>query len=167
MIKFEKVSFEQFKKDSLEIQPELSEEIIQTAYNAIKIPKRSTVGSAGYDFVSPYNFTIREKAVIVPTGMRIKLPEDKVLLIVPRSGIGFKTGVSLANTIGVIDSDYYNSNNEGHIMIKLIPGFKPLKMNRGAKIVQGIILQYFKTDDEDDIKQTRNGGFGSTDINKS
>lgn len=162
MIKFEKVSYEQFKKDLLKIKPELidSEDSIKEFYNNIKLPKRSTTGSAGYDFVSPINAELTDK-VLIPTGIRAQMPQDVVLMMHPRSGLGFKTGMSLANSTGVIDSDYYYSDNEGHIMIKLVRGFDDLKINAGDRIVQGIFTNYLITDD-DDATDIRKGGFGST-----
>lgn len=76
--------------------------------------------------------------------------------------VGFKYHVGLANTVGVIDSDYYDSDNEGHIMVKLVNnGTKNLLINKGDKIVQGVFVQYGITWD-DNVKTSRNGGFGST-----
>lgn len=161
MIKFEKVSYEQFEQDSISLGFKPTREI----YDNIKIPTRSTADSAGYDFVCPYNFYLSNQSgvdtVCFPTGIRVILPKDKFLAIVPRSGIGFKTGVRLANTIGVIDSDYIGAKNEGHIMCKLVAGFNSLSLKEGDKFAQGIILQYFKTDD-DNTTTCRNGGLGST-----
>ena len=162
MIKFEKVSYEQFKKDLLKIQPELigSEDSIKEFYNNIKLPKRSTTGSAGYDFVSPINAELTDK-VLIPTGIRAQMPQNVALMMYPRSGLGFKTGMRLANSTGVIDSDYYYSDNEGHIMIKLVRGFDDLKIHAGDRIAQGIFTNYLITDD-DDTTDVRKGGFGST-----
>lgn len=162
MIKFEKVSYEQFKKDLLKIKPELidSEDVIKEFYNNVKLPKRSTAGSAGYDFVSPIDANLTNRALL-PTGIRAQMPQNVVLMMYPRSGLGFKTGMRLANSTGVIDSDYYYSDNEGHIMIKLVRGFDDLKIHAGDRIAQGIFTNYLTTDD-DDTTDVRKGGFGST-----
>ena len=174
MIKFEKVSLEQFKKDMKAIYPNLTDSEIEDKYNRIQLPKRGSKGSAGYDIYStmdckffgntgivPSIFGVNEPKLI-PTGIKAVMPGNMVLNIVPRSGMGFKSGVSLANTIGIIDSDYYNNfNNEGHIMIKLVPGFDNLDVKEGDRIAQGIFTKFYVTDD-DDVETTRQGGFGST-----
>lgn len=120
---FEKVSFDRFVTDIHELYGEntLLEKDIRIMYDTIQIPKRSTVGSAGYDFVIPYSlYVFKNSSIVIPTGIRaVNMPENVVLLIAPRSGLGFKYRVSLANTIGVIDSDYAGSSNEGHILIKI------------------------------------------------
>lgn len=163
-IKFEKVSFEQFKKDCEKLGYEGNLEYI---YNSIiTLPKRGTKGSAGYDFVCPFNLHLEKgETKTFPTGIRVIMPQDVFLSIYPRSGLGFKTGVSLANSVGIIDSDYCFSDNEGHIMIKLVGGFEHLYLEKGQNIVQGIFTNYLTTSD-DNTETTRNGGFGSTDINK-
>lgn len=167
MIKFEKVSYEQFKEDLMKninslAKPINSEEQIQVLYDNIKLPKRSSIGSAGYDFYSPVAVTVNDAcSPIIPTGIRVKLSNNYVLMLMARSGIGFKTGTQLSNTIGIIDSDYYYSNNEGHIMLKLVKGFKDLTINQGDRIAQGIFTVYLLADD-DSTKAVRNGGFGSS-----
>lgn len=170
MIKFEKVSYEQFKKDSLNIFKDLSEDKIKEAYDNITLPKRGSAGSAGYDFYSPYTGELslfKDDALLLPTGIKAQMPKDVVLMIYPRSGIGFKTGTQLANTVGVIDSDYYNNaNNEGHIMVKLVLGFTDLEVKAGDRIVQGMFINYLTTDD-DDTNTVRAGGFGSTGVSKN
>ncbi len=86
-----------------------------------------------------------------------------VLMIYPRSGLGFKYQICLANTIGVVDADYYFSNNEGHIFVKLVNrGDKSVHINLGDAFAQGIFVEYGITED-DHVEATRNGGFGSTD----
>ena len=105
---FEKVSFEQFKKDVNKLVPEFDEETIRYYYDRIQLPTRATKGSAGYDFKTPYGFDIMAgKPRIIPTGIRCKIEDGWVLQMYPRSGLGFKHGVALYNTVGVIDSDYY------------------------------------------------------------
>lgn len=162
---FEKVSFEQFKKDSLEYNRNLTDQEIKDAYEKVKLPKRATTGSAGYDFYLPYDVNIsgRDYSGSIPLGIKCLMDEDVVLLLCPRSGIGFKYGLMLANTIGVIDSDYYSSDNEGHTKLKLYnPGNEAVSLSAGTKIVQGIFIKYQLTDD-DNTNDKRNGGFGSTD----
>lgn len=119
---FYKISFNQFVEDWCKIyndnEPNL--DIIRDIYDDIIIPRRSTHSSAGYDFFIPFNILIPVgKCITIPTGIRACFPDNMVLLIYPRSGLGFRHGVKLTNTVGVIDSDYYNAKNEGHIMIKI------------------------------------------------
>lgn len=155
MNKFEKISEKRYTKDCKE----------QFEYSDIKLPKRATKFSAGYDFYSPVGFVLKQNETIkIPTGIRVSLDEDKFLAVVPRSGLGFKYRIQLDNTIGIIDADYYHSDNEGHIWIKITNDSKDEKIliiNKGEAFAQGIILQYFKTAD-DDATEERNGGFGST-----
>ena len=157
MNKFEKISEKQFKK-AVGDYPNV--------YDAIKLPKRATKYSAGYDIFSPYPIILDPgHTVKIATGIRVSLDGDKVLFITPRSGLGFKYRLQLDNTIGVIDADYYNSDNEGHIWVKITNDSKDGKevvIKAGEAFAQGIIMQYFKTDD-DDADGIRNGGFGSTD----
>ena len=157
--RFEKVSFDQFVKD-FEIHGNVEE-----AYNDIKMPKRATTGSAGYDFFSPIDFTLEPGQTIkIPTGIRCYIEDGYVLSLYPRSGLGFKYRIQLNNTVGIIDSDYYNAANEGHIMIKLTNDSnegKTLVIKKGEGISQGIFSQYFVTFD-DDTDGVRVGGFGST-----
>lgn len=163
MIKFEKISYEQFKKDAGKILGEHPEEYFKEMYENIKLPVRGTAGAAGYDFSSPITVCLDEErpTVLIPTGIRAEMPRDVVLMMYPRSGLGFKTGMRLANTVGVIDSDYYYSDNEGHIMIKLVRGFADLNIKAGDRIAQGIFSPYFITEN-DSTTEVRNGGFGST-----
>lgn len=166
---FEKVSFEQFLGDFIDTFEEFdyskpsNVEILRQTWDNIRLPKRSTVSSAGYDFYSPIDFELNPgEEIKIPTGIRCKIDSDWVLTIHPRSSLGFKYQIGLANTTGIIDSDYYNSDNEGHIMVKLINrGNKKFSANKGDKIVQGIFLPYGITVD-DNSEGIRNGGFGST-----
>ncbi len=132
-------------------------------YNNLKLPKRATKSSAGYDFYSPYDFTLKPGETIkIPTGIRCQMESDYVLLILPRSSLGFKYRLSLDNTVGVIDADYYNALNEGHIFIKMTNNSnKELTVKQGEGFAQGIFLQYGITID-DDTNEKRIGGFGST-----
>ena len=160
MNKFEKVSFEQYAKS---IGGDVD---IRNEYDNIKLPKRATIGSAGYDFFAPFSFKLEVGETIkIPTGIKVLLDDDKFLAIYPRSGLGFKYRIQLDNTVGIIDSDYSQSDNEGHIFIKLTndgKANKSININKGDAIAQGIIQQYFITED-DDTTGRRNGGFGSTD----
>lgn len=161
-MRFEKVSYEQWKKDASDLSTENN---VKKMWEDIKLPKRATKGSAGYDFFAPVGFVLEAGQTIkIPTGIRVLLDDDKFLAIYPRSGLGFKYKVQLFNTIGVIDADYAKSDNEGHIWVKLYndsPEGKTLDINQGDAICQGIIQQFFKTEN-DDTDGVRNGGFGST-----
>lgn len=168
--KFEKVTYTQFFNsfiDTFQITHSDDEKIkseIENIYKDLILPKRATTGSAGYDFKSPVTFTLKPKETIkMPTGIRCKMDEDIVLMIYPRSSLGFKYRLILDNTVGIIDSDYYNSDNEGHIFIKFTNlGDKVLEIKKGDGIAQGIFLPYFITTD-DEVNSKRNGGIGSTD----
>lgn len=157
--KFEFVSKEQYLKDF-----EFKEDACEV-YSKLKKPHRATAMSAGYDFYSPFDFHLEPgKTIKIPTGIRAKIPEDYVLMIYPRSGLGFKYRLQLNNTVGVIDSDYYNALNEGHIMIKITNDSnegKALDIKAGEGFAQGIFMQYGIVED-DDAKDIRVGGFGST-----
>ena len=166
--KFQKVSYEQFKKDMIDalwFDKSTDENRILESYNFVTLPTRATVGSAGYDFVSPVKFTLQPgQTVKIPTGIRVKLLSDWVMQIYPRSGLGFTYKLKLDNTVGIIDSDYFYSDNEGHIMIKITnhsSDGKILKIETGDRFSQGIFVEYGITVD-DDVKTIRNGGFGST-----
>lgn len=162
--KFEKVSFEQFEKDWFCTfnKPSIMN-IIDSAYD-VDLPKRATKFSAGYDFYSPLEFNLLPGETIkIPTGIRCGMNTDWVLLLFPRSGLGFKYRVRFENTVGVIDSDYYHSDNEGHIFVKITnEGDKLLTVHKNEAFCQGIFFEYGITED-DTVEMTRNGGFGSTD----
>lgn len=92
----------------------------------IPLPRRATAGSAGYDFVCPVDVTLAPgEAVTIPTGIRCEMEPGWVLLLFPRSGLGFRHRLSLANTVGVIDSDYFHADNEGHILVRIVNGQLP------------------------------------------
>ena len=163
--KFEKVSFEQFSgayKDDFGG----TEDEIRKVYDSIELPRRATAGSAGYDFHTPVAIHLEPgRTVKIPTGIRAKMDSDWVLMIFPRSGLGFKFRLQLNNTVGVIDSDYYYSDNEGHIFIKITNDSnegKIVDVPCGGGFAQGVFLPYGITED-DDTTDERNGGFGSTD----
>jgi dUTP pyrophosphatase len=170
---FEKVRRERFIEDWLDTfmdDEQSKEDLIKWAesiYDKIKLPKRATQGSAGYDFFSPLTFTLKPGETIkIPTGIRVKIEEGWVLKCYPRSGLGFKYRLQLNNTVGIIDSDYYGSDNEGHIFSKLTNDSKEGKVmtvEEGIGFMQGIFVEYGITID-DDADRIRNGGFGSTTI---
>lgn len=169
--RFEKVSIEQFTKDWLDAFYETDSDNsdvraqINKIYNNIKLPKRATKGSAGYDFYSPIEFTLEPGDTIkLPTGIRAFIEEGWALTCYPRSGLGFKYRLQLNNTVGIVDSDYYYSDNEGHIFCKMTNDSnedKTVEVEDGMGFMQGIFLQYGLTFD-DDTDTIRNGGLGST-----
>lgn len=192
-MKFEKVTYEEFARSikSMAHFGFADDEDIRKLYDEIKLPERSTSGSAGYDFFSPIgavlasfratleqcrdDFTeemhdivnLKRDEVVIPTGIKAQIDPHWVLILAPRSGHGFNYGVALANTIGVIDEDYYNNEkNEGHIMVKLTSTsteFDDLYIDRGRAFCQGIFLPYGLTDD-DKATAKRTGGLGSTGV---
>lgn len=160
--KFEKISLEQFKSDWEFPEKGGAAEI----YEKIKLPKRATSGSAGYDFYAPFDITLAPGETIkIPTGIRVKIDDGWVLKMYPRSGLGFKYRIQMNNTVGIIDSDYYLSDNEGHIFCKITNDSnegKTMMLSQGDGFCQGIFVEYGITVD-DDVSDIRNGGFGSTD----
>ena len=157
---FEKISFEQFKNDVCD------DKLI---YNKFKLPNRSTKNSAGYDFFSLFDFSLKPGEIMkIPTGVKANMENNDVLFLVVRSSMGFKYNVRMCNQVGVIDSDYYNnSDNEGHIWIKLKnEGDKDFIVKNGDAICQGIFLNYLTVTNERDVKKIRNGGLGSTNGGK-
>lgn len=163
--KFSKVSLDQFLKDCGKCFPTLTKEEITKIYEGIKLPKRATIGSAGYDFYSPITFTLMpNETILIPTGIRVEIVPGWFLGLFPRSGLGFKYRLQLNNTVGIIDSDYYHAENEGHIMIKLTNDSnenKTLGIIVGQGFSQGIFIPYGITED-DETNTIRVGGFGST-----
>lgn len=160
--KFEKVSFEQFQSG---FDNEFSVEELKQIYDELPLPKRATVGSAGYDFYAPFDITLEPGQTIkIPTGIRAKMDDGWVLNLYPRSGLGFKFRLQLNNTVGIIDSDYYYSSNEGHIFAKITNDSnegKVVSIKKYTGFIQGIFLEYGITVD-DEVEEIRDGGFGST-----
>ena len=151
MRKFEKISYEQFKKD-IKDDKEL--------YLSYGLPKRETLYSAGYDFESLFDFVIKPgDNKMIPTGIKVTMNDNEVLFLMDRSSQGFKYNVRMCNQIGVIDKDYYNNRkNEGHIFIKLYnEGDKDYIVKKGDKIVQGIFVNFLTVDDEEKIEKERDG----------
>ena len=165
---FYKVSLDQFAEDWRDTFGIPDDDIIwqhiTDTYKNIKLPTRSTAGSAGYDFVSPLHFCLEpEDDIVIPTGIRVEITKPGwALMLFPKSGLGFKYYTTLANTIGIVDQDYFYSDNEGHIFLKIRnEGSKTMAVEAGDKIVQGVFLKFGITSD-DNVTATRNGGFGST-----
>ena len=142
-----------------------SKEEAKKIYEDIKLPLRATKYSAGYDFYAPFDFTLKPGETIrIPTGIRAKMREDYALFLLPRSGLGFKYRLQLNNTIGLIDADYFYSDNEGHIFAKITNDSnegKVISVKKGEAFIQGVFLSYGITED-DEVNTIRNGGFGST-----
>lgn len=187
---FEKVSLEQFTKDWKNLYGDVINDImIKKMYDDINLPIRSTENSAGYDFSTPFGFIMNAgDSIVIPTGIRVLIDNDGYLALHPRSGLGFKNRLMLANTTGIIDSDYSKAKNEGHIMVKLCyegicnkqqinichdkeplkfiiyqssNNVGPLELNKGDRFCQGIFNVYGITDD-DIATGKRLDGFGST-----
>lgn len=161
--KFHKVSLEQFKQDW--IGAGLDAQNILEIYEHIKLPKRATAGSAGYDFFSPIKLEIPPKTeLLLPTGIRAQMQNGTFLAIFPRSGLGFKFKMQLNNTVGIIDADYFNAENEGHIMLKIFNDSnkqQTITIENSSGVAQGIFLPFGITTDDESMG-TRTGGFGST-----
>ena len=157
--RFEKVSFEQFASG---FPDTTSRDYVHLVYDGIHLPRRATENSAGYDFYLPYAICLGSGyAMTIPTGIRVYMNPGWFLMCVPRSGLGFKYGVHLRNTCGIIDSDYVSAENEGHIMASLTSEV-PLSMMAGDRFMQGIFVPFGVTVDDSPIKQQRTGGMGST-----
>ena len=164
--KFEKVSWEQFLEAWEDVLPLIDEKYTRKLYDELKLPKRATKDSAGYDFYLPHYLTLAPgQTAKIPTGIRCKIDPEWVLMCFPRSGLGFKYRLQLDNTVGIIDSDYYYSDNEGHIFIKITNDSydmnKVIDLDVGQGFAQGIFLPFGLTED-DQADGIRNGGFGST-----
>ena len=157
--KFEKISYEQWHKD----YGDNDQHTFDVVLDEIPMPKRATKGSAGYDFVTPFDIHLEpSESRVIPTGIRCKMNGGWMLCMFPKSGLGFKFKTRLANTVGIIDADYYYADNEGHIMVKLCnEGDKPLDIAKGKAFCQGIFLPFGITED-DETDGIRTGGFGST-----
>ena len=163
--KFERVTLKQFIKDWVSTFPQQTVEQAILAYEHVQLPKRATSGSAGYDFFAPVGFELPAGAnITVPTGIRALIEDGWVLTLYPRSGLGFKYRFQLDNSVGVIDSDYARSDNEGHIFLRMTNDNregKGLRIPAGSAFAQGIFLPYGITVDDEETA-VRNGGFGST-----
>ena len=153
---FEKISFEQFKKD-------VSDD--KKLYESYNIPKRSTKYSAGYDFESLFDFTLKPGEIKkIPTGIKVCMNNDEVMFLLVRSSQGFKYNVRMCNQVGVFESDYYNNlDNEGHAWLKLQNhGSIDYVVKKGDKICQGVFTKFLTVDNEENIDNVRTSGIGST-----
>ena len=163
--KFEKVSLKRFVNDWIATFPQPTLEQAVMAYESIRLPQRATSGSAGYDFFAPVGFELPAGGNIkIPTGIRALIEDGWVLTLYPRSGLGFKYRFQLDNSVGVIDSDYARSDNEGHIFLRMTNDNREglgLRVPSGTAVAQGIFLPFGITVD-DEVQTVRNGGFGST-----
>ena len=161
--KFYKVSFQRFQQDWEDIFGGQTD--VRAVYEGIRLPRRATRGSAGHDFYAPVEIVLGpQESIRIPTGIRVQMEEGWVLTCYPRSGLGFKYRMQLDNTVGVIDSDYFYSDNEGHIQAKITNDSqegKTVKIPAGTGFMQGIFLEYGITVD-DEAGDVRNGGLGST-----
>ena len=162
--KFHKVSEERFTADWTDTFGG-TKEAATAVYGQIKLPRRATAGSAGYDFYAPAAIRLEPgQTVKIPTGIRVEMEPEWVLKCYPRSGLGFKYRLQLNNTVGIIDSDYFYSDNEGHIFAKITNDSREdrtVEVAQGDGFMQGIFVEYGITVD-DDASEVRNGGFGST-----
>lgn len=172
---FEKVSFEQFKEGINRFKTDLyyrelknlSEEEFRRYYDELQLPDRSTIGSAGYDF----HFPFREyrlapgETIIFPTGIKVNITGNYFLGIFPKSGLSFDYKVRLDDTVAIIDADYTDAPNEGHIYLKLTNEnrLKSCLLKQNMKIVQGIFIPFALTDD-DNVTTKRTGGMGHSDL---
>ncbi|HHT55340.1 MAG TPA: dUTP diphosphatase [Acholeplasma sp.] len=132
----------------------------------IELPVRATKYSAGYDLATIVDTEILPGEIkLVPTGLRAKIPTSEVLLVFPRSSLAFKKGLMMSNGVGVIDSDYYHAENEGHISIPLYNFTKEtVFINKGERLAQAVFTNYYKTTDEEENHTVRLGGFGSSGL---
>ncbi len=134
----------------------------------INLPKRTTKNSAGYDIEAAEDciipaFKLGQKPTLVKTGLKAYMKSDEVLILANRSSNPGKKGLILANSIGVVDSDYYgNKDNDGHIMFAFYNiKSEDIEIKKGERIGQGIFQKYLMTDN-DSAEGERAGGFGST-----
>jgi len=166
MIHFEKITYEQYAQDikSDDQMMATSDDALKSEYSEIPLPARATKHSAGYDFVAPREVVIYPgESIKVYTGIKAIMPNSTFLSVHIRSGLGIKFGIRLANCTGIIDSDYANADNEGHIIIKLVnDGRRRVTIPKGKAFAQGIFQLYLITDDDKAIGE-RTGGIGSTD----
>ena len=154
--RFESVSDAQMKSDSAHMTGEPL---------PVELPVRATAGSAGYDIKTPWAISLEPgESIRIPTGLRCRIASGWVLLIMPKSGLGFRYRLQLDNTVGVIDEDYYGADNEGHILIQITNDSregKVLDIPAGKAFAQGLFVPYGITED-DEAEAKRTGGFGST-----
>ena len=132
------------------------------------MPERKTELSAGYDISAAEEVVLEPgKLVLVPTGVKAYMQAGEFLGLHIRSSMAVKKHLMLVNNVGIIDADYYNADNEGHIMVALLNmGSEAVTIPQGERIAQGIFYNYLTVDDDDKVeKAVRAGGFGSTGKN--
>lgn len=130
----------------------------------INLPVRKTAYSAGYDFEAAKTIEIEpSQTVLIPTGIKAFMGNDEVLKLYIRSSLAYKKQLILTNSVGIIDADYYNNDdNEGHIMVLVTNiSSKKVTITKGERIAQGIFEKYLTINEETDLP-VREGGFGST-----
>lgn len=161
---FQKVPFEEFKQSCKECNIEIEDNLCLQVWKEIKLPQRATKFSAGYDFFCPLPITVKPNEVrLIPTGIRwVASNQNLCMILLPRSSMGFKYGMKLMNTVGLIDADYHLSDNYGHIMAK-ISSESSCIITKGKAFMQGVILPYYISEFDETSLESRNGGFGSTD----
>jgi len=150
---FEKISFNQFKKD---VKDDIG------LYESYKLPNRDSVNAAGYDFYLLEDITIEPNQIMkIPTGIKSYFGKDEVLLLVVRSSMGFKYNIRLCNQVGVVDADYYNNeNNEGHMWIRIQnEGDKTVSFSKGSAVAQGIFMKFLIADEDAPIKDKRTSDY--------
>ena len=159
---FEKISMKQFIHDWVQEFGNRPDHIIAEIYNKIKLPERKTSYSAGHDFYMPYDFRIVPGGkIMIPTGIKCTMDNDYVMLIFPRSSLGIKKNMCISNTIPVVDADYINADNEGHIFISIENhGAETIFLYSGDAFAQAVFVQYGVADDG--VTAERRGGIGST-----
>jgi len=166
---FERVSLDQYIRDTLlfesydDVGTEALKESIKEEWLNIKLPVRATLGAAGYDFYLPHDVCLTEHPVTIYTGICCSIQPGWALFLMPRSGLGFKYGVRLSNSLGLIDEDYYHAANEGHIAAKIYAGDKPVSLQAGDRFMQGVFLPY-GTASNGNLGGVRIGGTGSTGL---
>ena len=131
----------------------------------VTLPARQTSMSAGYDLAAAKDVLIKKgETALVPTGVKAYFPPDEVLMIYIRSSLATKRNITLANSVGVIDADYYGNNeNEGQIFLPLWNfGNSDILIKKGERVAQGIFQKYLVVDNDVALQAHRQGGFGST-----
>jgi dUTP pyrophosphatase len=152
---FEKIDYEEFKKyygDDKEL------------YDSYKLPVRATKCSAGYDFLAIKGFTIKPGEIKkIPTGYKAHFLKDEMLMLFVRSSMGYKYNVRMCNQVGIIESDYCNNpQNGGHMFVALQnEGDKDFVVEENEAYTQAVFTKFLITDD-DNVKNIREGGIGST-----
>lgn len=142
----------------------VKKEFIKNNCDSYKMPNRATKNSAGYDFYSPIDIVIEPNQMqMIWTDIKAKMQPRDVLILCVTSGMG-KHGIMLANTLGIIDADYYgNSGNDGNIGFRLYNFSNvPYSIKAGDKIGQGVFSTFLTVDNEEEVLTERVGGFGST-----